>query len=195
MFSPLLRKYTLKEFFALPDPEGRSHYELIGGYLFMVPPPDPPHGTIDARMMKSLMRFLLSNNIDGDVHHPREPIYADNMGSTYLEPDMMYVSRELRERMGRKRISADVGFEYLSKSSANYDRTTKSHTYLALGVTELWLIDSDMETIEVRHAATHQGQPAWQVYRYGKGDWAQSRVLEGWRVSVDELFAELTIDH
>src|SRR6266571_1483878 len=37
-FSPLLRRYTLEEFWDLPEPEDRAHYELIGGYLFMVPP-------------------------------------------------------------------------------------------------------------------------------------------------------------
>ena len=42
-FSPLLRRYTLEEFWELPDPEDRSHYDLIGGQLYMVPPPDPQH--------------------------------------------------------------------------------------------------------------------------------------------------------
>ena len=35
-FSPLTRRYTLEEFWALPDPGDRARYELIGGYLFMV---------------------------------------------------------------------------------------------------------------------------------------------------------------
>ena len=55
-FSPLVHRYTLEEFWELPDPGDLSHYELIGSQLFLVPPPDPPHG-IDARLLKSLMRF------------------------------------------------------------------------------------------------------------------------------------------
>jgi len=43
-FSPLLRRCTLEEFWKLPDPGDRAHYDLIGGNLFMVPPPDPPRG-------------------------------------------------------------------------------------------------------------------------------------------------------
>jgi Uma2 family endonuclease len=50
VFSPLLRQYTLEEFWALPDPKNRSHYELIGGRLLMVSPPDPPHGEFDDRL-------------------------------------------------------------------------------------------------------------------------------------------------
>ena len=157
----------------------------------MVPPPDPPHGSIDARLNKSLIKFLLTHQIEGDVHHPREPVYRQAEGATYLEPDMMYVSTELSSRMGDKRTSADIVFEYISKSNATYDRTTKADTYLALGVRELWLIDPEAVTIEVRYATLRGDEPAWESARYSTGDEARSRVLDGWQVSVDELFEGL----
>jgi Uma2 family endonuclease len=105
---------------------------------------------------------------------------------------MMYVSEELAQSMGTKRTSADIVFEYASKSTAIYDRTTKADTYLALGVRELWVIDSSTKMIEVRHAVTPQGTLAWEVRRYSAGDSAESTVLPGWHVSVDELFEGLT---
>ncbi|MCM3870974.1 MAG: Uma2 family endonuclease [Pyrinomonadaceae bacterium] len=187
-FSPLSHRYTLEEFWALPDPDDRSHYELIGGFLFMVPPPDPPHGSIDSRLNRSLLQYLLTHKDLGEVHHPREPIYTDRLEGTYLEPDMMYISQALGERMGRKRTSADIVFEYVSASNAVYDRTTKADTYLALGVRELWLVDHFTMTVEVRYATERKGKPAWETWRYSKGDLAESRVLAGWQVSVDELF-------
>ena len=187
-FSPLLRQYTLEQFWALPEPADRAHYELIKGYLFMVPPPDPPHGDFDGRLNYSIVKFLADHDQPGVVYHPREAIYVDD---TYLEPDMMYVSNQLRAKMGKRRTSANIVFEYLSKSSANYDRTTKADTYLALSVQELWLIDSDSVTIEVRQRIIRDNFPAWQIVRYGKGEWAESRILSGLRVSVDELFAGL----
>jgi Uma2 family endonuclease len=191
VFSPLLRQYTLAESWTLPDPENRSHYELIGGCLFMVPPPDPPDGDFDDRLNMSLVGFLTARGKPGRVYHPREPIYTDN---TYLEPDMIYVSNELAARTARRRTSADIVFEYASRSSGTYDPTTKADTYLALGVGELWLIDAGTITIEVRWAAVKADSLAWNTRRYGKGELAESRVLEGWRVSVDELFAGLTED-
>lgn len=192
LFSPLLHRYTLQEFWALAEPEDRYHYDLIGGVLFMVPPPAPPHCSLDARLAASLHDHLKSNHISGEVHHPRAAIYiAEEMG-TYLEPDMMFVSEALGQRMDRKRTSADIVFEYASKSTAVYDRTTKAHTYLALGVRELWIVDSSTMTIEVRHAGTYEGKLTWEVRRYSQGAWAESNVLTGWRVSVDELFEGLT---
>ncbi len=190
-FSPLMRRYTLEEFWALPEPGDRAHYELIGGFLFMVPPPNPPHGYVDSRMNKSLVGFVLTNNIDGYVFHPQEPIYIRAEGSTYLEPDMMFVSRELQQKMGEKRTSADIVFEYLSRSTSVYDRTTKADTYLALGVRELWLIDPFSNTIEVRYAGKVNEILVWKAIKYSSGQHAKSRVLEGYEVSVDELFADL----
>ena len=193
-FSPLLRRYTLEEFWALPEREDHARYNLIGGYLFMVPPPNPPHGDVDSHMNASLMEFLRTNKIEGKVHHPPEPIYVRAEGSTYLEPDMMFVSKELRQRIGAKRTSADIVFEYLSRSTSVYDRTTKADTYLALGVRELWLIDPIMETIEVRHAGKAGNIPVWKILKYSRGQHAESHVLTGYQVSVDDLFDGLRED-
>jgi Uma2 family endonuclease len=157
----------------------------------MVPPPDPPHGDLDSRLKRWLILFLDASGATGSVYHPREAIYID---STNVEPDMMYVSSELGSRMGRRRTSADIVFEYLSKSTAVYDRTTKADTYLALGVRELWLIDPSTRTIEVRHwtsPAIDGGLPRWEIVVYGEGESAESRALSGWRVSVNTLFVDL----
>lgn len=190
-FSPLQRRYTLDEFWALPDPGDRVRYNLIAGYLFMVLPPDPPHGDVAAKMKRTLIRFLQANEVRGTVYFPYEPIYQRAEGSTYLEPDMMYVSDELRAQMGSKRTSADIVFEYQSRSTSMYDYTTKADTYLALGVRELWLVDPVTVTIEVRHPSTVDEAPVWEIRRYGNGEHAESRVLAGWKVSVDEIFEDL----
>lgn len=191
-FSPLTRRYTLEEFWALPEPGDRARYELIGGFLFMVPPPNPPHGDVASRMTRSLVGFVYTNSIEGDVHHPNEPIWLRAEGSTYLEPDMMYVSRELRKEMGDKRTSADIVFEYLSRSTKVYDQTIKADTYLALGVRELWLVDPWNAIIEVRYASKKGEIKVWKMIKYSHAHVAKSRVLEGFEVSVDELFAAIT---
>lgn len=191
-FSPLTRRYTLEEFWALPEREDHARYNLIGGYLFMVPPPDPPHGDVASQMNDLLVTFLKANNINGKVHFPPEPIYVRAEGSTYLEPDLMYVSHELRERMGTKRTSADIVFEFLSRSTKVYDRTTKADTYLALGVRELWLVDPWNDIIEVRHASKIGEIPVWTVLSYSPGQSAKSRVLEGFEVPVSDFFADLS---
>ena len=189
-FSPLLRRYTLEEFWALPEPDDRSHYELIEGVLHIVPPPKNEHDEIIASITEALTIHIVSNNRPGKVFHPRASIYVEDVWGTYLEPDMMFVSNELREKMGEKRTSADIVFECLSESTAVYDRTTKADTYLALGVRELWLVDSDSETIEIRNADVHESILFWQKRHYAKGEIAESKVLEDWKIAVSEVFAK-----
>jgi Uma2 family endonuclease len=192
-FSPLLHRYTLEEFWSLPEPKDRSRYELVGGMLFVSPPPNPPHGDIGAYMTDALTEYLRKHDKPGRVYHPQEAIYTDKDADIYLEPDMMYVSDRLRKKMGRlKRTSADIVFEYLSESTAVYDRTTKADTYLVLGVKELWLVDPVKETIEVRNARKKKGQLFWDTRVFQKGQRAESKVLTGWRVSVSDLFASLS---
>jgi len=187
-FSPLTRRYTLEEFWALPEREDHARYELIGGFLFMVPPPNPPHGDVASRMMRTLMEFLIANKTEGDVHFPPEPVWLRAKGSTYLEPDIMYVSHELRKKVGDKRTSADIVFEFLSRSTKVYDQTIKADTYLALGVRELWLVDPWNNIIEVRYASKKGEIKVWKAIKYSHGHYAKSRVLEGFEVSVDKLF-------
>lgn len=186
------RRYTLEEFWALPEREDHARYELIGGYLYMVPPPNPPHGDLAAKMARVLFRFVDANKIDGWVHFPPEPIYRSLEWSTYLEPDLMYVSNALRGVMGSKRTSADIVFEFLSRSTTVYDRTTKADAYLTLDCRELWLVDPVSMTIEVRHRGEVDETPFWETIRYASGEHARSRVLDGFEVSVDEIFTGLT---
>jgi Uma2 family endonuclease len=137
------------------------------------------------------MAFLIANNSEGDVHFPPEPVWLRAEGSTYLEPDIMYVSHELRKKMGDKRTSADIVFEFLSRSTTVYDQTIKADTYLALGVRELWLVDPWNTIVEVRYASKKGEMLVWKAIKYSQGHQAKSRVLDGFQVSVDDLFAEL----
>jgi Uma2 family endonuclease len=58
-------------------------------------------------------------------------------------------------------------------------------------VPELWLVDAETQTIEIRNADSVNGFPAWKTRRYGPGESANSLVLTGWQVSIDNLFAGL----
>jgi Uma2 family endonuclease len=187
----LTRRYTLEEFWELPGREDHARYELIRGYLYIVPPPYPPHGDLAWHLARALFEFVIRNNIDGRVHFPPEPIYRRIGGSTYVEPDLMFVSNTLRERMRLKRTSAEIAFECLSRETSVYDRTTKAETYLTLDVRELWLLDPFTLTVEVLQRGEVDEKPIWEIVKYPRGEHAKSRVLAGWEVSVDEVFQDV----
>jgi Uma2 family endonuclease len=147
--SPLVKTYTLQEFWDLPEPADRTKLELIKGVLYMSPPPGEIHDDVSGALNRELQRAIDRCGYKGTILAPRAAIWIDD--DTCLEPDRMYISDELkREMKSGHRTRADIVVEILSPASALYDRTTKSDTYRALGVREFWLVDSETKEIEVR---------------------------------------------
>ena len=147
--SPLVRRYTLEEFFALDEPRGGGHYELIAGVLYMVPPPSGPHHLVASRLNLAFAAYAAAHPNEYVLFVPRTPIWT--AADTYLEPDLFLVSAERLKTMDAGRLTtADLVVEILSPGSAMYDRTAKADTYAALGVAELWLVDLESRSIEQR---------------------------------------------
>ena len=147
--SPLVKTYTLEEFWELPEPPDQSKVELIAGVLYMTPPPGYKHDIAVSRINRLISDYLSSSGEKGTLYVPRAAIWTSP--NTYLEPDLFYVSEDTEKRLQpNHRTSADLVVEVISPGSAIYDRNTKADTYAALGVTELWLVDEVRHSIELR---------------------------------------------
>lgn len=183
--SPFVRQYTLDEFWSLDDPPSGGHYELIAGVLYMVPPPDGPHTTAVSRLNRRFAAYLETHPHLGELFFPRTAIWTS--ANTYLEPDLMFVSAERLQNTDPGRLmTADLVVEVLSPSTAVYDRTTKADTYAALGVGELWLINTEKKTIEQRVL----GPAGWNHPQvHGIGDTVQAVRLLGFTCEVRTIFA------
>lgn len=184
--SPLVKTYTLEEFWQLPEPDDRSKLELIAGVLYVSPPPEYTHDRIVAKLMRRLSRHMDETGDEGELLVPRAAIWTS--ARTYLEPDLFYVSAELAARLDpARRTTADLVVEVVSPGSAIYDRNTKADTYAALGVRELWLVDEATRTVEVR-AQTGAGFGEGQLFR--EGDLVRSEVFPGLRLPAAAVFAD-----
>jgi len=184
--SPLVKMYTLDEFWQLPDPPDRSKIELIAGVLYMSPPPEYTHDNVVTRLIRSLSSHLEKTGNAGRLYVPRAAIWTSR--NTYLEPDLFYVSAELEAQLDPKhRTTADLVIEVVSPGSAIYDRNTKADTYAALGVRELWLIDETGDTIEVRNQ-TGGGFGAGAVFK--RGERISSAIFPDLDLPVDKIFQD-----
>jgi Uma2 family endonuclease len=54
--SPLVKTYTLQEFWNLPEPADRVKLELIKGVLYMSPPPGEIHDEICAAPLSRILQ-------------------------------------------------------------------------------------------------------------------------------------------
>ncbi len=187
--SPLVKKYTLEEFWALPEPKDGTKLELIAGVLYMTPPPDFPHNFTSSDLVMLFAEHLLKTRDTGRLFTPRAALWTGS--ATYVEPDLFYVSNRTMKQIDWKRPhSADLVVEIISPGSAIYDRNTKADTYAALGVRELWLVDPDNETVEVRNLKRgKKGQKgsygAGRIFK--RGERVDSRVLPAFSPPVTEI--------
>ena len=184
--SPLVKTYTLDEFWALPDPPDRSKLELIAGVLYMSPPPEHTHDNIVKRLIRLLTLELARIGNKGGLYAPRAAIWTSDR--TYLEPDLFYLSAETEAGLDPEhRTTADLVIEVISPGSAIYDRNTKADTYAALGVKELWLASETSESIEVR---VLRGDRYGEGQIFAKGDQLTSVVIQGLMIAVTSVFQD-----
>jgi Uma2 family endonuclease len=187
--SPLIKTYTLEEFWALPEPKDGSKLELIAGVLYMTPQPELPHNLSSTTLNKLLNLHLAKRGDAGLIFCPRAALWTSP--ATCVEPDLFYISERTSKQIDMNKPSrADLVVEIISPGTAIYDRNTKADTYAALGVRELWLVDPSNHLIEVRNLKPRRkGQPR----RYNQGqvftgrNRVVSQVLPGFTPSVTEI--------
>ena len=184
--SPLVKTYTLDEFWNLSDPPDRSKLELIAGVLYMTPPPEQTHDSVVQRLIRLLTAHLIATNNPGKLYVPRAAIWTG--ANTYLEPDFFYISAELEAHLDpQRRNMADLVIEVISPGSAIYDRNTKADTYGALGVRELWLVDETTRTVEVRYQT---GNGFGESRTFQSGEKIVSVVLPDLAIPVEQIFQD-----
>ena len=182
--SPLVKTYTLEEFWELPEPPDHSKIELIAGVLYMTPPPETPHNEAASRLNLLLSQHLIEMG-NGKLYFPRTGISITP--NTWLEPDLFYISAETRASItGRYLTTADLVIEIISPGSAIYDRNTKADTYAVLGIKELWLVDEFEGLVEVR---VLKGD-SYESHVFEREDDLISTVLPGFSFKVGEIFGD-----
>jgi Uma2 family endonuclease len=183
--SPLVKKYSLREFWELPEPQDGSKLELIAGVLYMTPPPDYPHNFSSSFLNRLFILHLNEVGDKGTIFTPRAALWTTP--ATYVEPDLFYVSAKTMKRIDwKKPHTADLVVEIISPGSAIYDRNTKADTYAAMGVRELWLVDPENKLVEVR--SLKRGAKIYDRGRaFNRGEKVQSKVLPKFSPLVEEI--------
>ena len=185
--SPLVKTYTLEEFWELPEPLDHSKLELIAGVLYMTPPPGYLHNNSVSRLVRLLVDYQMKIDDQGKVYVPRAGIVKGP--NSWLEPDLFYIAANTNALSDPEYpqyfSTADLVIEVSSPSSTIYDRNTKADTYAALGVKELWLVDESAGIIELR---TLEGNRYAPSVVFERDDYLKSNVLPGFEVKVSSVF-------
>ena len=192
-------KFTYVEYSTWPDDE---RWELINGVAYnMSPAPTSWHQEISSYLIFELYKLIKGNPCKVfaapfDVYFPQYPDQGFNSIDTIVQPDISVICDP--EKIIKKGClgAPDLIIEILSPSTSRKDLNEKFHLFEKHGVKEYWVIDPGNKYIRIFHLQT-EGEAAGK-YDYGTlippADWrvdntiAESVVLDGFRVDVEELF-------
>ena len=164
-------KFTAADYRMLPE---GFPAELVDGMLVKEPSPSRWHQSLAAEVHYRL-RALLG---PGRVLASPVDVFVDH--HNVLLPDVLVLASEDRVEPASDPSAIPIlVVEVLSPATAVRDRDVKAAVYLRAGVREVWLVDPEAETIEVR---TPDGSTRYDATRA-----AESCVVDGFRLSFGEL--------
>lgn len=179
-------KLTYKDYETFPD-DGQRH-ELIDGEHVVTPAPELGHQQVLRRLFLAVNAALEAGPGGELIFAPMDVILSDH---DVLQPDLLWVSPERSALLQRWVHGApDLAVEVLSPSSRHTDELRKRQRYELFGVTELWIVDPDVEAVRVyRREAGVEGFD--RPYQLGaeRGDRLTTPLLPALSLPIASLFA------
>ncbi len=148
--SPSKTKFSLQEFLAMPESGERS--ELIDGEIIAKVSPKYKHSTLQLRLLLALNQWCESSG-SGRVR-PEWAVVLKRQGQDWVPvPDLTYVSYERLasdwEEDLPNPVPPELVIEIISPGQTFGEMTQKATDYLRAGVSHVWVVDNQAQSITV----------------------------------------------
>lgn len=172
--------WSEEEYFALPT---NRLVEFSQGILEVLPLPTQAHQRTVA-YLHTVLHTYARHNRPGTVLVA--PMRVQLWPGKFREPDILFMLAKHEARRGEQFWQgADLVMEVVSPDDRLRDTETKRREYAQAGIPEYWIVDPTEQQITV--LALVDG--AYVAHgEFGPGDWAGSRLLEGFVVEVTAVF-------
>ncbi len=181
---PQQGQWTYDHYAALPTDE--KHYEIIDGVLYMAPPsPSEWHQKASVRFSHYLFNHIELAGLGRVYAAPFDVELAPNI---VVQPDVLVLLNASSYKITHLHIigAPDLIVEIASPATTSYDRNVKYSVYARSGVTEYWIADPHLQTIEV---LVLEQNIYHLVGIFGGNELLRSRVVLDFPVQVQQLFA------
>ena len=175
-------KLTYEDYCAAP---ADKRYELLDGELIMVPAPNLNHESVRSLLGHHLSNHIIDRGLGKLFYAPCDVRLSDN---DVVQPDLLFVSREQEHLLsGGQNVQGapDLVVEILSPSTAKQDRGKKRALYGKHGVTEYWLVDAVVETVQIHRL---QGGILVPTRTFGREETLHSPLLTGLELHLGDIF-------
>jgi Uma2 family endonuclease len=174
--------WTYSRYRSLPD-DGKR-YEILRGELVVTLSPKSKHQVVAWNLSAMIREYLREHDLGTGMMAPMDVVLADDV---VVQPDILVVRKERLHIIGEEAVTAapDLIVEVLSESTRQRDHLIKRRLYAEHGVREYWLVDPDIERVEI--FVLDAGQLVLKTVA-SEGGVESPAVLPGFRVEVASLF-------
>lgn len=179
--------YTYADYLRM---ELKGRWELVKGFLRKMSAPRDAHQGAVSILHGTLFPLLRRGECVLRMAPYDVRLFVDiaDRDTTVLQPDICVICDRSKITVRGCKGAPDLCIEVLSPSTESHDRYTKTALYEQASVREYWIVDLKRERLEQRVLQDDGMYPLPTLYR--RGDTAESAVVAGFRVSVEELMDE-----
>ncbi len=143
-------KLSIDEYMELPN-DGKR-YQILDGVLDVTPAPNPRHQRVSRRLQWHLMEALERTG-RGEVFDAPTDVILDR--HNVVQPDLIFIPKDRLGIIGEKNVQGvpDLVIEILSPSTRRTDVLVKSEIYARFGVPHYWVVDPDIDRVEIYRLA------------------------------------------
>ncbi len=178
-------KFTYEDYLLFPE-DGRRH-ELIDGEHFMTPAPSTRHQKISANLLYFIKDHLRRTK-EGEVFYaPTDVVLSEQ---DVVEPDLLFVSTARASIITDKNIQGapDLVVEIISETSRKTDKTIKRKLYEGYGVREYWIVDPELETVDI-HRLTDRRYVLAAALTLEADHVLETPLLPGLKLKLSDIFS------
>ncbi len=173
--------WSVEQYLRLTDQTNRL-IEYSDGRVEVLPMPTENHQAVLEWLFLALRAFIVP--LGGKVRFaPLRLMVGDGK---FREPDILLLQDAGDpRRQNRNWLGADFVVEVVSEDNPERDIITKRTDYAQAGIPEYWIVNPLNETLTVLEL---RGETYVERGIFSRGQHAASKLLEGFGVSVDEVF-------
>ena len=177
-------RLTAEEYFALPPTDKRT--QLIDGEV-VVTEASLRHQRVAAEVYRRLANWLEVHRGQGEAGIPVD-VHLDDRN--VFAPDVWWVPDEARPARDAKRIVGPpaLAVEVRSPSTWRYDLGAKKRTYERLRLAELWLVDTESDSVLVYRRSSTESPEFDVALELGAGECLTTPLIPGFEIDLGELF-------
>ena len=188
--APADTRFTYDDFVLFPD-HGKRH-EIIDGEHYVTPSPNVRHQVLVGRLGFEIELYLRANPGTGQLF--LSPLDVVLSHWDVVEPDLLFVAADQSAIMTEKNIQGPPALvvEVLSKSTRKRDAQTKRRLFERTGVREYWLVDPELDTVQVFRPSPEGKLPRVVEHVAEDGHVLTTPLLLGCAIDLRELFRKDT---